>query len=56
MPKWYDDEMDQLTEDLSSGAISAEEYHKATRELNWELREAADEEAERARDEYMGHW
>lgn len=54
MPKWYDEEIDQLAEDFNNGLIDEKTYHHQKRELGWELREAADEEAERARDEYLG--
>lgn len=51
---WYDRAVDQLEKDLSSGAISDEEYWQQVRELNAELRECAQEAADQAYNDTMG--
>jgi len=47
-PKWYDDACDQLAESVNNGEISDAEFHREMRELNAELRDAAEDAAENA--------
>lgn len=55
MPRWYDNAERQIEKMLEDGQISDEEYVQEMRELNRELQDAADEEAERAREDYLGY-
>lgn len=53
-PSWYERAEDELVGDLNNGVISESEFHMAMRDLNNELRAAAEEEAAQAYDAYMG--
>lgn len=55
-PRWYDRAVEQIERDFESGDIDLTDYNAELRALNNELRDAADEQAEQARDEYMGGW
>jgi hypothetical protein len=53
-PRWYEKAEEQLERDYAEGHLSMAEFQAELRELNAELRGAADEAAENARDEYLG--
>jgi hypothetical protein len=53
---WFEKEEIQLGKLLDSGEISYEEYQKHLKELNFELRCQAEENAQRAYDETMGYY
>ena len=56
MPRWFDSAAEQLEEELASGHLSNDEFNDEMRLLQQELNEAADEEADRARNDYLGEW
>lgn len=56
MANWYDKEVGQLETDLEAGFISNEEYRRALRDLNDELRSAAEEAAEQSYQDAIGNW
>lgn len=53
-PNWYERAMEQLDRDYEAGLIDFGELHNQQRELNRELRDAAEEAARDAYDEYGG--
>ncbi|GAB2620155.1 hypothetical protein [Novilysobacter erysipheiresistens] len=55
-PRWYDRAAEQIDADYDDGLIDSREHHEQMRDLNAELREAAEEEARQAYDGYMGCW
>ena len=55
-PRWYDRAVEEIEQQHADGLLTNEQYHSEMRELNAELRQAADDEAERARDNYLGSW
>lgn len=55
-PRWFDQAEAEIERQYAAGWMTAAEVQAALRDLHAELREAADEEAERARDAYMGGW
>lgn len=52
----YDREVEQLEHDLDEGSISSEDYWAGMRDLNDEVRGAAEEAAEEAYRDTVGHW
>jgi hypothetical protein len=52
----HDREEDQLVRQVNSGEISQKEFDRAMRDMRDEIRAYAEEEAERAYNEAMGHW
>lgn len=55
-PNWYDRAEQQLVDDLNDGRISQSEFNNEMRELNRDLRQAAEDAAEDAYNSYMGGW
>ena len=55
-PDWYEREEDRLCEAINSGEISRSDFDKEMRNLNDELRGAAEEAAEQAYNDAMGTW
>lgn len=55
-PNWYERAYDELVDDLNNGNIARSEFDAEMRELNWQLRSSAEEEAQAAYDNYMGGW
>ena len=53
MTTWYEREEDSLVRDFNEGRISREEYNKAMRDLQREVRDAAHQEAQDAYDRVM---
>lgn len=53
-PNWYERASEELEKDMEEGKIDYPTFLAQMKELNRELREAAADEAERARDDYMG--
>lgn len=53
MPRWFDREGQQLEQELERGEITQAQFNAAIRELRAELREAADEAGQDARDDYL---
>lgn len=49
---WYDKAEEQLSDDLTNGHITQKEYNLAIRELQQEYREAAEDAAQQAYNEY----
>ena len=55
-PRWYDSAEKQLCEALESGEITDAEFDLEMRNLNDELRGAAEEAAEAAYNDVYGCW
>ena len=53
-PDWFEREEDRLTDDYNNGVISRGEYESEVRSLRAELREQAEEAAQRAYDDSIG--
>lgn len=53
-PNWYERAMDQLEKDYEAGLIDYGTFHNEQRELDRELRGAAEDAARDAYDEYTG--
>lgn len=53
-PDWFEREEDRLTDDYNNGVISRGEYEVEVRALRAELREQAEEAAQRAYDAGLG--
>ncbi|WP_313695070.1 hypothetical protein [Achromobacter mucicolens] len=53
MPRWFDRAEEQIESDYDAGLIDAKEYQAQMRDLQAELREAAQEEADRAYRDFM---
>lgn len=54
--EWYEQEEDQLVEDLNNGLITREHFNQAMRELNREMRSMTEEAAQEAYDREMENW
>ncbi len=54
MPRWFDRAEEQIESDYEAGLIDAKEYQAQMRDLRDELREAAQDEADRAYQDFMG--
>ncbi len=55
-PNWYERACEQLEQDYADGRIDYGTFHNEMRELNNELRQAAQDAADDAYDGYMGDW
>ena len=55
-PNWYEKAQEQLDKDYAEGRIDYGTYHNEQRELNRDLREAAEEASRDAYDDYVGGW
>ena len=55
-PNWYEREEDRLVEAVNNGEISNADFDKEMRNLNDELRGAAEEAAEQAYNDAMCTW
>lgn len=55
-PNWYERAEDQLVDDLNNGLLSRSEFDAEMRELNAQYRQAAEDAAQDAYDNYMGAW
>lgn len=55
-PNWYERAEQELEEEYASGHMTLAELQSAMRDLNAELRDAADQAGEDARDAYLGGW
>lgn len=53
-PLWYDREVERLEKMYECGDLTSDEFQAEIRELNLQLRDAADEAAERAYHDTMG--
>lgn len=52
MPRWYDKAVEELEKEYDEGGMSNEDFREAMRDLDAELRDAADQAAEQAREDY----
>lgn len=55
-PNWYERACEQLEADYAAGLIDYGTFHNEMRELTHELRDAAEETARDAYDDYVGGW
>ena len=50
---WFDKEEEAIDRDFEDGVIDAKERSRALRELRWAAEAAADEAADRAREDFL---
>lgn len=55
-PSWHERAEREIEEEYESGHMSLSEFQSAMRDLNAELRDAAEQAVEDARDAYLGGW
>lgn len=53
MPKWFDDQEDELVRALNEGEIDQKEFNKQMRDLRRDLQDEASDAAQMAYDEVM---